>query len=167
MRKQTLVKIAELRKEVDTEWAKERRQEYLKGVFTSKLMETFKDIAKYEHFKQYDAKEMFLIYGSYIQLDIKKLLQIKGEFVSMNTNKQSDITPDMIARAKEYPFEELYPHFKKTMALCPFHADKDASMKLYPNNTVHCFSCGKSWDTISFMQAIGGLTFPEVIRRLQ
>ena len=131
----------------------------------SKVLETWADMAKYEHFKMYNATEMYLIYGSYIQLDIKKLLQIKGEFVAMNTNKQSDITMDMIQRAKEYPFEELYP-FKRTMAYCPFHADKDASMKLYPNNRVHCFSCHKSWDTISFIQELNGLTFPEAIRRL-
>lgn len=150
---------------MDTEWAKERRREYLKGVFTSKVIETWKDIAKYEHFKQFDCKEMYLIYGSYIQLDIKKLLQIKGEFVSMNTGKQSDITPDMIARAKEHPFEDLWV-FKRNMALCPFHPDRDASMKLYSDNHVHCFSCHKSWDTIAFKQELEGLTFPEAVRRL-
>lgn len=166
MRKQTLAKIQELRQEVDQEWAKERRREYLKGEFTSKLMETWGDIAKYEHFKMYNSTEMYLIYGSYIQLDIKKLLQIKGEFVAMNTNKQSDITPDMIARAKEFPFEELWV-FKRNMALCPFHPDKDASMKLYPSNTVYCFSCDKSWDTIEFVKELHGITFPEAIRRLQ
>ena len=166
MRKQTLEKIQQLRKEVDTEWAKERRREYLKGECTSKVIETWKDIAKYEHFKDYNATEMYLIYGSYIQLDIKKLLQIKGEFVSMNTNKQPDITEDMKWKAKEYPFEELWV-FKRTMALCPFHADKDASMKLYPNNTVHCFSCNKNWDTIAFVQDLHGVTYYEAIRRLQ
>lgn len=166
MRKQTLEKIAELRKEVDPMWAKEARREYLKGVFTSKVIETWKDIAKYEHFKQFDCKEMYLIYGSYIQLDIKKLLQIKGEFVSMNTGKQSDITPDMIARAKEYPFEELYP-FKRGYALCPFHPDSKPSMAL-KNNRVRCYSCmDKSLDTIDFMQKLHGLTFQEAVRRLQ
>ena len=167
MRKQTLAKIQELRQEVDQEWAKERRREYLKGEFTSKLLETFGDIAKYEHFKMYNSTEMYLIYGSYIQLDIKKLLQIKGEFVAMNTNKQSDITPDMIARAKEFPFRELHEFNRQGWCKCPFHEDKTPSMKLYSDNRVHCYSCGKSWDTIAFMQELHGITFPEAIRRLQ
>lgn len=123
-------------------------------------------MAKYEYFKDNGVTALFILYGEKVQKNIKELMKIKGEFVSMNTNTQSDITPDMIARAKDYPFEELYP-FKRTMALCPFHADKGASMKLYPDNHVHCFSCHKSWDTIDFIKEMEGITFPEAIRRLQ
>lgn len=39
------------------------------------------------------------------------------------------------------------------MLNCPFHEDKNASMKVYPNtNTFNCFGCGANGDTIEFIQ---------------
>jgi len=123
-------------------------------------------MAKYEYFKDNNVTALFIIYGAKVQDNIKQLLKIKGEFVAMNTNTQSDITPDMIARAKEHPMEELYP-FKRGYALCPFHPDSKPSMSL-KDNKVRCWSCmEKSMDTIEFVQKLHGLTFPEAIRRLQ
>ena len=132
----------------------------------SKIVQTWHDMAMYEYFKQVECTEMFLIYGDRIKTDLKGLMKIKGEFVAMNTNRKSDITPEMIAKAKEYPFEDLYS-FKRNMALCPFHPDSKPSMSL-KNNRVRCWSCmDKYMDTIEFTMKLLGLTFPEAVRRLQ
>lgn len=72
----------------------------------------------------------------------------------------------MIEAAKEYPFEKLY-HFTGKTCKCPFHGGNYPSMKLYSNNTVHCFSCGKSWDTIEFVRKLEGLSFWDAVRKLQ
>lgn len=40
---------------------------------------------------------------------------------------------------------------KHEMIVCPFHEDKNPSMKIYPNtNTFNCFGCGKNGDQIEF-----------------
>ena len=48
---------------------------------------------------------------------------------------------------------------KNKHCLCPFHEDKTPSLKIYPEtNTYHCFGCGKTGDTIQFIQDKQGLT---------
>ena len=42
---------------------------------------------------------------------------------------------------------------KNGMLKCPFHDDKDPSLKVYTNtNTFNCFGCGKAGDQIEFIQ---------------
>ena len=42
---------------------------------------------------------------------------------------------------------------KNSQIKCPFHDDKTASMKIYPEtNTYHCFACGKNGDQIQFIE---------------
>lgn len=42
---------------------------------------------------------------------------------------------------------------KNHMLKCPFHDDKDPSLKVYTNtNTFNCFGCGKAGDQIEFIQ---------------
>jgi DNA primase len=42
---------------------------------------------------------------------------------------------------------------KNGMLKCPFHEDKDPSLKVYTNtNTFNCFGCGKAGDQIEFIQ---------------
>ncbi len=42
---------------------------------------------------------------------------------------------------------------KNGMLKCPFHEDKDPSLKIYTNtNTFNCFGCGKAGDQIEFIQ---------------
>lgn len=49
---------------------------------------------------------------------------------------------------------------------CPFHREKTASLKLFPNGTWHCFGCGKGGSSIDFAAALYGLTPLEAVRRL-
>ena len=48
---------------------------------------------------------------------------------------------------------------KNKQCLCPFHDDKTPSLKIYPEtNTYNCFGCGKSGDTIQFIQEYENIT---------
>jgi DNA primase len=51
---------------------------------------------------------------------------------------------------------------------CPFHDDKTPSLQIYPKtNTFHCFGCGKSGDTIEFIQQKQGISKHEAILKAQ
>ena len=48
---------------------------------------------------------------------------------------------------------------------CPFHKEKTASMKIYPD-TYYCFGCGVHGDIFSFVSAMDGLSFREAFLEL-
>jgi DNA primase len=49
---------------------------------------------------------------------------------------------------------------------CPFHDDKTPSLQIYPKtNTFHCFGCGKTGDTIEFIQQKQVITKHESIMK--
>lgn len=48
---------------------------------------------------------------------------------------------------------------------CPFHKEKTASMKIYPD-TYYCFGCGAHGDIFSFVSAMDGLSFREAFLEL-
>lgn len=49
----------------------------------------------------------------------------------------------------------------KGLAKCPFHDEKTASFKVYPNGTYHCFGCGAHGDVITFVMGMEKLPFRE------
>ena len=52
------------------------------------------------------------------------------------------------------------------MCLCPFHAEKTPSAKVYPHN-LYCFGCGASADVIGFTQRLFSLSEPiEAVKKL-
>lgn len=52
-------------------------------------------------------------------------------------------------------------------AVCPFHADKDASLKIYKSNRGWCcFGCHKGGDVINLASLYYGLSFKETLQRL-
>ena len=76
------------------------------------------------------------------------------------------ITPEMIAQARQYPITSIIAFPKGRYRCCPFHEDRKPSMALYDNH-VHCFVCNRSWDSISAMMALEGVSFREAVRALQ
>lgn len=51
--------------------------------------------------------------------------------------------------------------------LCPFHDERSPSFHVRPAlGYYHCFGCGESGDTISFVQRMDHLTFSEAVERL-
>ena len=52
------------------------------------------------------------------------------------------------------------------MCLCPFHAEKTPSAKVYSHN-IYCFGCGASADVIGFTQRLFSLSEPiEAVKKL-
>lgn len=50
---------------------------------------------------------------------------------------------------------------------CPFHqGDRTASMKIYVNNTFHCFGCGAHGTVIDFVMKMDGVSFLDACRQL-
>ena len=78
------------------------------------------------------------------------------------------ITPAMIERAKEYPFDNLIQFNNRGFAKCFAHIEKTPSLHLQKNkNKIHCFGCQKSWDTISYLMETHGLDFKQTVLKLQ
>ena len=56
---------------------------------------------------------------------------------------------------------------KKGLCLCPFHQDKDPSMKIYPNGKgFYCFTCGTGGDQIKFAALFQGIRNEEAAKEL-
>lgn len=51
-------------------------------------------------------------------------------------------------------------------AVCPFHREKTASLKLYENGSWHCFGCNRGGSSIDLMAALYDLTPLDAVRRL-
>ena len=76
------------------------------------------------------------------------------------------ITPDMIDQARQYPITNIIDFPKGRHRCCPFHEDSNPSMALYDNH-VHCFVCNRSWDSISAVMELDGVSFREAVLALQ
>ncbi len=55
---------------------------------------------------------------------------------------------------------------KKGFARCPFHNEKTASFRVYPDSTFHCFGCGAHGDVITFVMKMQSLSFSDACARL-
>ena len=49
---------------------------------------------------------------------------------------------------------------------CPLHSERTPSMKLYPDEHYHCFSCGAHGSVIDFVMALHGLSSADAVRRI-
>jgi DNA primase len=82
--------------------------------------------------------------------------------------RKTSLGSDKVTHAKEYPITQLieFDSFKKT--ICPFHAEKSASLVYYPKtNTCYCFGgCGKAYDSIDIYRHKKGCTFTEAVNYL-
>lgn len=51
------------------------------------------------------------------------------------------------------------------MCSCPFHKDKNPSMKIY-DKTFYCFSCNRTGDLIQFVQYLFNLSFTDAMKKI-
>lgn len=79
------------------------------------------------------------------------------------------ITEEMIARAREYPIEQILAgrgeHPIKGKYLCIYHKEKTPSMSI-KHNRIHCFGCGKKDDAIGVYRHLTNESFPYTIKKL-
>jgi hypothetical protein len=72
-----------------------------------------------------------------------------------------------IMRAKEFPVNELVTFNRGGFAKCIAHSETTPSLKYYPKqNTAHCFSCNKHFDSIEIVMILSGKTFLEAVNHL-
>ena len=57
---------------------------------------------------------------------------------------------------------------RRGMAVCPFHGDRDASLKVYrdPRRGWHCYGCHAGGDVIDFAMRLYGIGFKEAVSRI-
>lgn len=56
---------------------------------------------------------------------------------------------------------------RKGVMMCPFHKEKTASLKLYPENRGwYCFGCGAGGSIIDFVRRYFNLTFTEAVSKI-
>lgn len=57
---------------------------------------------------------------------------------------------------------------RRGMAVCPFHGDRDASLKVYrdPRRGWHCYGCHAGGDVIDFAMRLYGVGFREAVSRI-
>ena len=94
---------------------------------------------------------------SYIPEQIKKKEQKTAE---------SQDAIDIVARARQYPIDNLIKVNNDGFALCIYHNEKTPSMKVYEDNHAFAFCCGKKIDSIDIVMEKLNCTFKEAVKRL-
>ena len=87
-------------------------------------------------------------------------------FDESNAVEQRGVTPAQIEAARAVPIDSLMDFSRNHKGLCVFHNEKTPSMHLFPDNHVHCFSCGGGGDAISVIRAMREIGFTEAVRAL-
>lgn len=163
-RKATSRAISELRQSFPREWVLKRRREYLESISDDVKFALLIETARLEKYTEEGKPLEVLLTKEDIKGLSNRLDKIEKEIYF--TNNPTEDNTEKVRLAKEVPFENLLEFNKFGQAVCPFHADKEPSMKYYSkSNTVHCFGCGKSWDTIQFVRDMYDLSFGEAISR--
>jgi len=91
----------------------------------------------------------------------KRMLQ---DIKKMENIARSDITPDKIQQAKNYPIDQII-RVERGMAKCINHEEKNPSMNC-KNNFVYCHSCGYHADAIGVYMKVKGCGFIEAVNTL-
>ena len=171
IRKVVRDKIKELIDETDMQWAYDRRKDYIQGLMEPLVYNSLMLLARYEIAVHGGNLVAMQLVRERMELEIKKLVKHVNELYftkPANKSKQDNrdrLSPDMIERARHYPYDELLP-MKRGMAVCPFHADKSPSFSV-KNNYGHCFGCHWSGDPIKFVMEQEGIPFMDAVKRLQ
>ena len=170
----TRQKIADWQQEPETRLLK---LQYLKGRLTEAIVYWFNQMDLFESAIAEGKAVAIVWHKGKTDAALKEIRKLQGTIIAERdalngiAPREGQITDDDIARARQYPFDELHPFGRKSgkvrFGLCPWHEQKTGSFALYDDNHVHCFSCGKSWDTIAFVQEKEGLSFIQAVRRLQ
>lgn len=146
------------------EWSLKCRREYLQTISEDITFDLLIENCRMEkYFDERNELGIRLCRGRIKEMS-NQLDKIEKEmFYTMNPREDNY---ERVRLAKEVPFPEIWDFNKFGQAVCPFHADKDPSMKYYPkSNTVHCFSCARTWDTIQFVRELDNLSFSEAVAK--
>lgn len=96
--------------------------------------------------------------------NIEKKKELLADIVTLEKRFASDITPEDIERAQEYPLENLLT-INRGMALCIEHDDHYPSMNC-KNNFAYCHTCGFHADPIGVYMKLNNCGFKEAVKSL-
>ena len=105
-----------------------------------------------------------------IDLRTSGLRRVLSRIISIEQHKlrpaQTNITDEMIMRAKEYPIEDIYDgKLRRGMGICPFHEEKTPSFSI-KNNKFKCFGCGEHGDVIDFYMKTQNCNFIQAVKNM-
>ena len=163
--------IEEITKE-NPEWVKERKLLYLTDEI-NRIEDNIKEI--------YERKAMWVINSVFPEWFIRCLIKLWGldqlekelkcakarfrinKHYLLDDNNDNEITPEIIARAREYPIDKII-EVKRNKALCLWHPDKNPSMHYYKKtNTVYCFTCNTFGDAIDIFMKKNNVGFVQAV----
>lgn len=85
---------------------------------------------------------------------------------SFETGTREGISAESINHAKNVSILDLL-EFNKGIVKCLWHKEKSGSMKYYPKtNSIYCFGCGKSADSIDIYMKLNECDFKTAIIKL-
>lgn len=86
----------------------------------------------------------------------------------VHLGKATELAPERIAQAREYPISDLLPKTRggaNKPQLCPFHNDHRPSLNI-KNNFYYCHACQASGDTIDLYMKLNNCSFKEAVTAL-
>lgn len=163
--------IIQLKKEVDPEWAKERRLEYLITQL-SDLVRTFSgDCVDVISYADRGHKEEWLLMVWRLRDMTWQLKRIRSIIIEHKSIKKggndNQISREDIELARQCPIASIIPVDGKSFAYCLWHDDKKTPNMYCKGNYFYCFACGESGDGIKLMMKKDNLSFVEAINRLK
>ena len=101
---------------------------------------------------------------------LQMIKRITRYIESKQNPRPGRITDNDIARAKEFPIQDLYAGKLRKMGkqycgLCPFHTERTPSFYI-KNNRYTCYGCGEYGDSIAFYMKTNGVTFIQAVKKL-
>lgn len=89
------------------------------------------------------------------------------KYAMSGKTRTGEITPDMVARAKNYPIAELIDFDRTGSAIAFCHPDQKPSLRMMKGkNAAYCFPCARKFDPIDILRDRDGLSFQDAVRRL-
>jgi hypothetical protein len=165
----TAKKVAELRREVDQYWAYDRRRDYLIVITTPQVYWALWSIAHIEIAVSQGSAVAITYWEGWLKAALKIIIKHVNELYytrPQQRQKTETITQEQIDQANNFPITDLI-EFKRDMAVCFSHADKDPSLHhIKDRNRAYCFSCQKQFSPIDVLMIRDGYTFQEAVRRL-
>lgn len=94
----------------------------------------------------------------------------KKKFLPVLLEPKSEINEDDVARAKEYPIEDMYDGelksvYGRLVGLCPFHGESTPSFSIYTNdNHFYCYGCQAWGDAIDFYMKTNSVDMVQAVK---
>jgi DNA primase len=77
-------------------------------------------------------------------------------------------TEEQIQKARDVPIHWILgvQEGREVSVRCPFHSDRSPSLRIYTNNSYHCFGCNKhGYNAVDFIMDTGA-SFNEAVSEL-